>query len=1249
MSILVLIIFRELNINLYNIINDDKYDNLYLYGKQILIKGYNSDSQILGLLNEHLHFLVNDYKNPSSYQALMVLVFSLQKHLPAESVTNLVTSIGNFIQKDGISSGLKTYLFIMLEFIFSQREFNKQVLKTIVKCMFNTEELLADQLSNQAYVISFLRAFLQILLNFYSSFALEAKPYIPAFLGVLLELFADKGPSELDFDDPEFALEESMEVGEDGLISKELAPTQVPEDRKGDKSSLASLNNYSLLAENIFSMLTEFSFDKNLFSDMSSNSSEELTDIFANFDFRRDVVGQNNSGPGSTSSKIFALISYALSDRFKKSRSFICKVLKDMIQKIGSLDLQFSQKFHMSISRMAVNILAFGSSLKEADALQGQILELVDLNCLFDILKSEVLLDIENISVLEREDFTHMLYVFSRYTKSLDFTFFAEKIFPLLEHMATKDRSQMSQFEEMLFKKLYSSVTGFRNFQGLYSLPDSQIEESVKIIVESLLPLSDEIVDLNNSFLSLFQGFLLSLFESKDKSPRVVNAIIQLLQTSNVLGKFCGKIAKADRVLLEENCLQLIVKLFPRQYISEVFQKNCSRLSEGLKLKNKIEKSLKEGVILCFICKASGELSRDDSIYRNLLNFCGQLLALDRQSQSKESNLFSMRVSDKRKCILRANCLVLQILTFLVPNVPWSLYPEIVQMAKQTIRSSNIGTTQKEQPKSNSQSLDIEEGIMPKTSWNNKQTISVNKYDQQALRFSLQLMLSADLNIIATRAISEGDQLQMAQTKQKVLMALAEFFLPLAMVNIKSRNKKTRIYAKQVLKQLVDLEHPKNDLVRESIKVNSLSVSSVIAGLAGKTSYLKSSAIQALGYLYKGFHGAFNLDLKQSLLEVVLLLTNEHNKEIFHSVLKFLKTYVKLENADAIRSNKEGIRCSIFSEDEKLGVGFRAKVKGIIMILMRKLGKEEIREMVGDKWANMIRYVAKKISNLKKPSKFTRQLENELEGEKEKDETLPEEDFDVKGFLKERRQLVAKRKKLANNTFNGFVGEIFRKYLAGSLKETPNQEKIEEEEKETVDPNESNEIRDFIQDKQLKEFFQEGVKHKIKAGDERKERSKKKGDVYFDEKTGKLVIKQKPIERTLTGKRNFSDFETENPSESKSTTIGNLKRKRPRSFQSKQSRELSEAKYKKIIEGVTRKRKHVNEAVHSIHETGKSFKNKSGGDSAFKNRLSPHAFVQFNPVAISKKLRHKAKKAFEMVVTKRKKTSGVLKNLKIKS
>lgn len=1170
-------------------------------------------------MKEHIEKLLDNHDNQQSYQAMMVLVFSLERHLDLQSLTALVKHMMRHAQRPETPASMKAHLFIVVEFLFSRRSFDQGTLKQTITVLFNCEEILSQHLSDQVYVVSFLRAFLQVILNYYSQMPFEAKPFIPAFLGAVLELFADKSIND------RFAESHTNEVGLESLDPSNPVPIL-------EKNAFVSGKTYSGLAEQVFEMLVEHTFDAGLFADLGSNPADELSDIFANFDFRKDVShGAGRSA--STSSKIFALMNYALSERFESSRSFMCKMLLLMLNKINGLQLSFSEGFHANLAKMAGVLLGLKASTKEADRLLGRIFEMVDLDTAFAHLAADLNLNLSDGSILEKEEFTHMLYIFGHHCRDLDFRFFLVRVLPLLQHVAQKQAAQMTQIEELVLKKLFESVKGFKKFETLWATDDPSIfSQSCACLLQTLMPLAEDLIGLQTPFLGIFQSFLMSLVKVHGSRRQITAAMVAQFRSANVLGRFCLRVAQSKRNLLEENCLQLIVRLLPRDYIAEVFQKNCDRLVRNLTDPDLMEKSLKEAIILGFIVRACENMDRDDSTLRKMFQFLEQLIQFKKNLREAPR----LRASDKKKFAAKANCLVLQLLTFTTPNMPFNLYKRTLELACQT--SQDAETESNEDKK---QGLDMETPSAAAVKKGN----TPSKYDQHALRFCLQFILSVQINTSQLTGGLFTTKEAISEMRQEILFKMAKHFLPVVVVNIKSRNIKTRRYAKEMLKKLVELEH--SGSAHRRIRVNSLSVSAVIAGLAGSSSYSKSCAVQALGYLFKGFHRRFEEELRQSLLELVLMLTRERNKEVFLAVMKFVKTFVKLEKKEAILANKEAICGTIFHEECELGEQFRVKVRGVIMVLMHKLGREETSLIVGDKWANMVRYVVKKIKRPRRRQTRTNEAAVET-GLKVKEEP-EDQDFDARTFLEERRKLVAERKRLANNSFNGFVGEIFKRYLDSSLAQVEPQTNRILEESEDEDEVDGDFLDELGDTSRLKQFFQEGVGKSKKKGKESgaKARAKPKGDVYFDEETGKLIITQKRIIPKKLGKRKLSDLDD---AETKSSQVPDLKRKRPREFDSKWKRENSEKRFKKIIEQVTRRNRHLNEAVHTIKETGQRYRNKSGGgDAAFRDRLSPHAFIQFNPVAISKKLRSKARKAFEIVVNSRKKTTGALKNLKIRA
>lgn len=681
---------------------------------------------------------------------------------------------------------------------------------------------------------------------------------------MIFELFADKNEVEFQVED-----EDEREIGLNQITEAGHARIQT-ENRSRE---LVTQRNYSALAEKVFSMLVQSTFDEDLFADLSQNPDAELMDVFSNMDLSRGVGGQSKrkGGPTTTSSKIFALMAYALSPRFTHSRPFVCKVLKMMLQKIGSLDLEFSNRFHEGLGRMAAELVELKETGREADALLGQVFELGDLEIVFDSLTDKLGLHLSDPNILTKEKFTHLLYIFGKHCKGLHFDFYVKYLLPLLRKLLEKPAEHRGQMEKIIMKKLFLSIAGFRNFDQIFKSTPQDIQFVSGIILTDLFKLSEELKSLQPSFYAMLQRFLLAAQELSEtgESALVRNTIISQIRSSNLLGKFCGKMAKPTRTVLEENCLQLVARVLPKDYIESVFEKNAVRLSAFLDQPDKVARALAEGLILGFICKASGQLFRDDKIYRLQMAFIEKLLSLKSSIENPNSPLKIGRAADKKKWILQASCLALKLLTFLIPKVNWKLYTHLLAAAQSSVRSEKIT----EQITGNDSSLliETESGNQdPKKAKHKTKTkeMFLAKHDQHALKFCVELMKSAQLNMNPESGLERAETLN--NERQMLLQSLAESFLPVAMVNIKTRNIKTRAHAKLVLKSVVSFEHAHSKRLLQ-IQATSLSVSSIIAGLAGSSPYLRSCAVQALAYVYKGFFNRFESELKQGLFEVVML------------------------------------------------------------------------------------------------------------------------------------------------------------------------------------------------------------------------------------------------------------------------------------------------------------------------------------------------------------------------------------------
>ena len=75
----------------------------------------------------------------------------------------------------------------------------------------------------------------------------------------------------------------------------------------------------------------------------------------------------------------------------------------------------------------------------------------------------------------------------------------------------------------------------------------------------------------------------------------------------------------------------------------------------------------------------------------------------------------------------------------------------------------------------------------------------------------------------------------------------------------------------------------------------------LIAGLGADKTYVKSCSLEAISLIYKNFKRKIDSSLSQNFLELSLLILKEKNKEVFVSVLKVVKNYLRIQKKSILK------------------------------------------------------------------------------------------------------------------------------------------------------------------------------------------------------------------------------------------------------------------------------------------------------------------------------------------------------------
>lgn len=89
----------------------------------------------------------------------------------------------------------------------------------------------------------------------------------------------------------------------------------------------------------------------------------------------------------------------------------------------------------------------------------------------------------------------------------------------------------------------------------------------------------------------------------------------------------------------------------------------------------------------------------------------------------------------------------------------------------------------------------------------------------------------------------------------------------------------------------------------------------MLAGFGGQSSLMKADTLEGLTFFLK--KEDLDESFKGDLLEIVLMLCKEKNRESYKGVLKFLKGFVKVSTKDVLADKLKSILVAILTLDER--------------------------------------------------------------------------------------------------------------------------------------------------------------------------------------------------------------------------------------------------------------------------------------------------------------------------------------------
>ena len=374
----------------------------------------------------------------------------------------------------------------------------------------------------------------------------------------------------------------------------------------------------------------------------------------------------------------------------------------------------------------------------------------------------------------------------------------------------------------------------------------------------------------------------------------------------------------------------------------------------------------------------------------------------------------------------------------------------------------------------------------------------------------------------------------------------------------KEINKKTRNSAYELIGKLAG-----NSICYG--KIESL-IDLVGSALTSQRPELRAAALQSLARILWESKDQPHLNKSMKLLEISLTLFDDTSKEVVKSAFLLVRVFLFMHqnpyDVTQMITNK------VFNMRDDLKREFKVKIRNLLKSLILKVGYEEVSALVPSEDRKLIHYINKFLVNKSKKDNYEAEVFAEdlndvsmlgTLGDLNKDE---EEHFIENEFKKtEKRGHKDEELKVIKNLTGLNVDGILKK-------------EKEEKKKELFG------VFDDADDKFSNHLYVNPfVKEKQK---EKKQEKDDEDGVYFNEKSGKLIVKDMKL-----GKKRKREGDDEDEGE------------------------------EQIIK---RKTKNTGKAIHNVKFSGSEYKSKKGqGDRLIKGKYEPFAYIQLNPKAALKR------------------------------
>ena len=637
----------------------------------------------------------------------------------------------------------------------------------------------------------------------------------------------------------------------------------------------------------------------------------------------REGVQYDNMNMLTPRKRMLTTIKNMITSRYESSYVYVMNIIVTYTNRLYELGM-------MNIENVSMDMIDIMLYIKEqigfndlTEKCMGNIISKVNIDILFQNVKIRVLDFDMNSEEFDRESNAYILSLLSIYKTRMRFSVYFNHMWVQLHAIVEKIKSLNGNQEDGNKKLVYSRMKNIE-MQYLIVLKKStvindecknDIHTYVNSILDTILSFDDEHVDRLSFYGEPLKYMLVYVYNIRNSNPHIYSNILNIVKDKQLMMKMCKLNNKIEEgIPFVSDVIKLLILMLDKQVSSNIICKNIQRLTtyfqSQIDYQSKVfERNLRDIDTINTMISTLQDIDTLD-VYKDIILLVDTLYNVEHEKIWKKCTnlcLSIMMNSHYSHCSF-------------VFNKVSSFYDNRMKIIKNRKKQDMV-----------------EEKTKSKKMKQRLQSILL-KVAKQFIKSYFMQRLEDDINGAALVA--------------EEVYNFSDIYIPISIVCMKNKSVKTRNISREFIYIL-------DDLYTRISGDNTILTSTILAGLAGKTSLMKSATVQMIGVMVEKNTDILDEDYKVKLVEIITMILKEKNRETFNAVITFLRLSVKYISEQSLKMILPTVLNAIYEFDNDNAKNSTKMITLLLERIVKKVGEKEVENIIPASEKSVLRYIRK--------------------------------------------------------------------------------------------------------------------------------------------------------------------------------------------------------------------------------------------------------------------------------------------------